>query len=267
MNSSGIKIGGLLRAYSPKTEGIDVLLKGLASAIQKLNNAGIHDVQIGVWANLDNPASDCGRTYNALCEMINGLRIFSNTRAHETIDGDLFVSVLNDGIALQYARGLTHSLILSWEAASYVDAILLKKMRAAVRSGALAVGVALPEIAEFVREGSIMNTLALWDIKALTEVGGFDPHDIKPRCADHYGESNAGVGEFIPLLKMREYHKRPVLAVLEVSAQGKIEVQSERTELQRKKLESKQRRINGMLAEIGKTAQDLRATIMPGYPN
>lgn len=265
-NGNTIRIGALLRAYSPKLEGIHTLLTGIAGVIQKLEDAGIHDVQIGIWADKDNPAADCGKTYNAFREVTMKFRVFDNAHVHETTNGDLFVSVLNDGLALQHARGITHSLILSWEAASYVDIDLLNEMRQAVARGALAVGVALPEIAEFVCEGAIMNTLALWDIEELLGVGGFDPLDTKPKYADHYEESNAGVGEFIPLLTLAELYSKPVLAIIKPTQEGKIEVPPERAELQRKKLESKRRRIDGMLRKIGRTTEDLKSTIMPGYP-
>lgn len=263
MTHPEIRIGALLRAYSPKLEGIHNLIGGLSGAVQKLRDVYIHDVQIGIWADRDNPAADCGQTFEILFNTIRMLPTFSNTRAHETKNGDLFVTVLNDGLNLQQARGLTHSLILSWEAASYIDLALINKMKQAVCDGALAIGVAIPEISEFVCRGAIMNTLALWDIKELLDIGGFDSRDTKPRHADHYAESNAGVGEFIPLFKMAERYKRPIYAVVKPAQQGAIEVPPDRRELQRKKMESKQRRIDGMLKEIGKTPEDLKATIMP----
>ena len=263
MTQDEIRIGALLRAYSPKPEGVDNLLQNLLVAVVRLHNAGINNVQIGVWADKDNPAADCGLTYNALCERMARSTVFRNTRAHESTNGDLFVTVLNDGLAFQHIYGLSHSLILSWEAASYVDLDLIGKMKQAVCDGALAVGVALPEIAEFVCQGAIMNTLALWNLNELYSIGGFDKLDTKPRYAYHYAESNAGVGEFIPLLKLAEKHQRPVYAVVKPTQQGTIEVPSERKELQRKKLESKQRRINGMLKEIGKTPENLKLTLMP----
>lgn len=258
-----LRIGALMRSYSTKPEGVNTVVNGIVDTVEKLRKVGINDAQVGVWADQDNPASDCGKTYDA---MHAKLAAYPYAHVHKTTSGDLFVSVLNEGIKEQSSRGLTHSLILSWEAASYVDSSLIYKMRQAVSKGALAIGIALPEIAEFICKGSIMNTLALWDISALIEVGCFDPHDTKPRYADHYAESNAGVGEFIPLLKLSELYSRPVLAVIRPTQQGAIQVPADRIELQRKKLESKGRRIEGMLKEIGKTSKDLEATIIPGYP-
>ncbi|TSC60902.1 MAG: hypothetical protein Athens041674_945, partial [Parcubacteria group bacterium Athens0416_74] len=131
-----------------------------------------------------------------------------------------------------------------------------------INEGAKAVAVALPEIAEFVREGAIMNTLALWDTEELLGVGGFDPRDRKPRTSDHYASSNAGVGEFIPLLRMREKLGRPVLAIATPVAHGPVDIPSDRQELHKKKIASKRARIEGMLKEIGRSAADLRACIM-----
>ena len=262
--SKDIQIGALMRAYSTTPKSVTTMVDSITITIENLQKVGINDAQIGVWADQNNPAADCGETHDAMCAK---LASHPGAHIHKTTNGDLFVSTLNEGIQEQADRGLTHSLILSWEAVSYVDASLINSIKQAVSRGALAVGVALPEIAEFVCKGAIMNTLALWDIEALLKVGGFDPHDTKPRYADHYAGSNAGVGEFIPLIKLAECHHRPILAVIKpTSQQEMIQVPEDRRELQRKKLESKQRRIDGMLREIGKTPEDLLATIIPGYP-
>ena len=263
MIKSSIKIGALLRVYTQNAHSISSVVQGVASAIETLARAGIDDIQIVVWAERNNRAADCGETFEALEE-----RLMSRSGVHfiKVVEGDLFVDALNQGVAAQRERGITHSLILSWEAASAVDGNILDTIKKALEEGALVVGVALPELAEFVEQGAVMNTCALWDLDALEAVGGFDTRDTKPREVHHYGGSNAGIGEFLPMLKMVKHFGRPILAVVRPTRRSAIAVPLERQELQRQKLESKSRRIAGMLAQTGYTWNDLHAAIMPGYP-
>lgn len=254
-----MRIGALLRAYAQKPESLPSLQAGLTIAIDRLHEAGIADIVVGVWEDRGNPVADCGLTFEALRTSIGG---HPGVIVYRTENGDAFVDILNDGLHIHRSKSISHSLILSWEASVYVDTELVKKMISCVNEGAKAVAVALPEIADFVREGAIMNTLALWDTEELLGVGGFDPKDRKPRVSDHYASSNAGVGEFIPLLKMCEKAGKPLLAIITPAADASIDIPPERMELHKKKIASKRVRIEGMLKEIGKSAADLRACIM-----
>lgn len=258
-----IKIGALIRMYERDSGQAAAVVEKISSAIGQLIHIGVPDVQVVVWAERDNPAADCGQTFAAMKERFAGE---SRVHVYEVVEGDLFVDALNQGVVCQRERGITHSLTLSWEAVSAVDGPLLEKMRAAVEDGALVVGVALPELAKFIERGAVMNTCALWNIEALHAVGGFDKRDSKPREVDHYSSSNAGIGEFLPMLKMVERFGRPALAVIRPNKKSTIDVPPERQELQRKKIESKGRRIDGMLAETGYSWSDLQAAILPGYP-
>lgn len=252
-------IGALLRAYAQKPEGLQDLQAGLALAINRLRAAGIADIVVGVWEDKGNPAADCGLTFDALRADFGQN---PDVIVYRTLEGDAFVDILNDGLRIHRSTFITHSLILSWEASAYVSKELVNEMTSRINDGAKAIAVALPEIAEFVRDGAIMNTLALWDTEELLSVGGFDPRDRKPRTSDHYASSYAGVGEFIPLLKMREKLQKPVLAIVTPAAGAPIDIPPERMELYKKKIASKRVRIEGMLREIGKSAADLRACVM-----
>lgn len=254
-----MKIGALLRAYALTPENLPGLQSGLALAYNRLRDAGITEITIGVWTDKGNPAADCGVTFPALKKQFAH---DPSVTVYQTRHGDAFVDILNVGLRVHRARGVTHSLILSWETYAYIDVALVHEMRSRIVRGAKAVAVALPDIAEFVSEGAIMNTLALWDTEELLGVGGFDPKDRKPREMDHYAGSNAGVGEFIPLLKMCERLRKPLLAVVEPTVVGSVDIPLERLELHKKKIASKRTRIEGMLREIGRTSDDLAACIM-----
>lgn len=263
MIKSSLKIGALLRAYARSADSVSAVVAGVTTAIDSLVSAGIDDVQVVVWAESNNPIADCGQTFEALEKGFIGR---SGVHLMQVIEGDVFVDALNQGIAEQRRRGITHSLILSWEAASVINRNLIDDLYKAVEEGALVVGVALPQLAQFVERGAVMNTCALWSLDALQTIGGFDARDIKPREVNHYDGSNAGIGEFLPMLKMVKHFGKPVLAIIRPTGRSAIAVPPERQELQRKKIESKSQRIAGMLAQTGFTWSDLEAAILPGYP-
>lgn len=258
-----MRIGALMRAYARTPDEVGTVVSGVIKATQKLFCcADIAEIHIGVWADRHNPAADCGKTYRAMCcEFANHPRV----HVYEMMVGDLFVDILNAGVVEQSGCNVTHSLIMSWKAADYVDETLVAKMKRVVFKGALVVGVTLPEVKEFVCKGAVMNTCALWNINELLSVGGFDERDSKPRSVDNHKESNAGVGEFLPALKLAEKHRRRILAVVSPSIWAEMSVPVSRHELQRQKMDSKHRRIDGMLKENAKTWGDLRAMVM-SYP-
>ena len=219
-----------------------------------------------MWPDEVNPQADCGTTAAVLSPEFER---YPEVHVHQATKGDLFVAILNHGIHAQYARGVTHTLIISYQIAHCITRALIDRMKDAVEKGACVVTVAFDEIAPLVERGMVCNSCALWDIKELIAVGGFDSRDTKPKGdADHYASSPAGVGEILPLIAIRERLKRPVHAILCLNQKiGYMAgVSSEKAELNRKKFESKQRRLTEMLTFAQRSYKDLELTIMSGYP-
>lgn len=214
------KVGLIVRGFAKNPEDVPSRVAMMDELISKALNTMVHDraliarVDIMVWANVTHypTEADCGELAPALREhFASNRKVF----VHEVRTGDLFCSILNYGVAKQARAGCDYSIIASAEANAYWASDVPLKMVELACQGALAVGVAINELTQSVREGRIANTLALWHNESLQTVGGFDLRAGKPkndklahymRGIDQHGQERfyhlGGVEEMIPLARM-----------------------------------------------------------------
>jgi len=108
--------------------------------------------------------------------------------------------VLNYGIDRLKKDGITHAIIISHKAISYLDDNIIKKILTAINYGAHIIGISVNELEQYVEKGRVQNTFAIWNIKTLKSVGGFT--------------SKTGVEEISPSIKIIKKLKRPCIAVI-----------------------------------------------------
>lgn len=160
--------GVLLRVYTPKTEEVtDRVERALRSVRQILEvNPVLQRTILLVPRDYD-----CGQTQQALSKRISveGLKDFVKVRAPH---GHHSCEVLNDG--LMELRGVSHALIISGKAVSYLTPAAMLAIDQVFEKGAKVAGLAIDELRDIVLAGRIQNTFAAWDVDALLGVGGFD---------------------------------------------------------------------------------------------
>lgn len=179
-------IGLLVRGYASRKEDVRKRVEMMHTLVKKALSATVvgkpflKQVDILVWANWkDYPnEADCGELAPALRRHFQGER---RIRVHEVTGGDLFSSILNYGVSLQLRAGCDYSVIASAEANAYWNSDVPSEMVRLAGLGARAVGVAINELTDSVKEGRIANTMALWHNLSLLTVGGFDLRAQKPR--------------------------------------------------------------------------------------
>ncbi len=230
-NKSRDNVGVILRTFASNPQDVEKRAKMTVEAINSLEGlASRIDVLIHADKRFAEKDRDCGQLADAILKH-GGIRNGAGLAVQEVHHGDLFCGLLNFGIAQQSRFGCEYSLILSPDAASYATRETMDEVLAAASQGALAVGVAIGELSQSIREGRLANTFCLWHNQSLQTVGGFDLKAAKPvddRLA-HYmrGSSDgrevyyqlAGVEEVIPLARMVE-HFGPCIAVVEPKGGG-----------------------------------------------
>ncbi len=155
---------------------------------------------------------DCGHTHQALFdEGIVDEGMSNQVEAYEFY-GHHSCEVLNEGLCRLFSN-VTHALIVSGKAMSYLTAQNLQAIDDAFANGAKVAGLAVDELRDTVLSGRIQNTFAAWDIKALQGVGVFDSKD--------------GVEEIAPLIRLaRKYGK--CIAPIDVG-KGELNIQDSQT--------------------------------------
>lgn len=223
--------------------------------------------------------ADCGETAPALRKQFKGNR---QVAIHEIDRGDLFVDCLNDGLAEQVARGMQWSIILSAEARSYVTPPTLTGVVEVACQGARAVGVAIDELAPSIMKGRLANTFAMWHLRSLLGVGGFDHRAAKPvhvkdlyylrswNFKDDAEEfySCEGVEEIFPLVALGRRFGPCLGPIYPVAPNGEYILPSADPALlerHRKKMESKERRQRAHAHEAGGDFDYLAGLVMPQF--
>jgi len=169
--------------------------------------------------------SDYGGTADTLRERIRSYVPEAPVHVFEIKRGDINTMLLNYGIANQTEHRISYSLILSHWIHEHITTANVHRLLAALQSKSRVAGVAIPEVAETVRQGRIANTFAMWHNKSLATVGGFDlraavPTDQEQRNnrirtrADGSTFIMAGVEEIIPLLRFAHFFG-PCITVVE----------------------------------------------------
>lgn len=257
------KTGVILRIFQKDSTKVGATVQEMKHTVSFLKVLGIHVVHLLVWNPQDERyggQGDCGLTAAALKVEIPDAFVV------EITEGDKFVDILNAGLRLQADKGVTHTMILSKEATSYLTPTTYAKMLDAFGKGAMVAGIHMPrELGNSVLEGRIANTCAVWDLESLLLVGGFDP--FSRSLANGEAERPAGVEEIIPLLRLvRKYGK--CIAAITSDAEGaayKLPTQEEDPEeflRNEKKFGSKLPRQKAMAAYVHGTLEELQAGVM-----
>ncbi len=279
------KFGLIVRTFSD-LEGVQKRadsVKNLIEKALKIKAEGgnvFSRIDILVWADSEFKESDCGETAETLKKVIS----FENVFVHNVEQGDLFCSLLNQGIFIQTRNGIDYSMIISPEAESYFNNKTVGDMIEAVQKGALATGVAIDELADSVMEGRLANTFAMWNNKALRTVRGFDllaaksKDDNSAPCLKSWNEDNgftsyplAGVEEVIPLAKMVELYG-PCIAPILPTGEGveryktpDSRMEPELWKRHESKIATKTERQVALLAQTGFTLSFLKGGVMEEY--
>lgn len=219
------RVGLLLRVFASKEEQISDRVAMVEEAIKavEVGPSWISRVDVLVWSDQRYAGSDCGKTAAVLREKFSPRAV----QVHEVHCGDLFCGILNYGVAVQSRAGIDYSMVLSAEAFSYLTPPVLEKIVEAACDEKLAIGVAISELQQSVREGRLANTFCMWHNISLQSVGGFDLRAAKPvddRLAHYmHGWSAekgdvfyqlAGVEEVIPCARLVETFGSCLAAVI-----------------------------------------------------
>lgn len=221
------KIGAILRVFAKKPEQVSGAVEQTLELVRKLAATKIEGrpvisrVEILVPRDVNYADVDCGDTANALRNALSdneGAETY--VYVSEVRHGDIFCGVLNYGMAKLLRSGCDYGFVASKEAASYFNQQTAEAMVKAVEEGARVTGIALNELTESVMHGRIANTMAMWHVMSLMQVGGFDLRAAKPKLnsailrkvqAWDMGRNEqlwtydlAGVEEIIPLVRLVE---------------------------------------------------------------
>lgn len=219
------KIGAILRVFAKKEDLVGGAVAQTLELAEKFATIKVGEQQavsrIEVLVPRDEAYGDvdCGHTAQALRLAIDSLawakgRVYVSEIQH----GDIFCGILNYGMARLARAGCDYSIIASKEAGSYFNQETAEAMVKAAEAGALAIGVATNELTESIMQGRIANTMAMWYINALQQVGGFDLRAAKPKLKSAISHKVrawdksrdeplwtydlAGVEEIIPLVRL-----------------------------------------------------------------
>jgi hypothetical protein len=219
------KVGALLRVFAkePKLVAGAVeqtldLAKKLAT-VEVVGKKMVSHVQILIPRDERYADVDCGETADALRKALR-FDDWAHGRVFvaEVQKGDIFCGVLNLGMSLLAEQKCAYGIVASKEAGSYFNGDTAATMVKAAEDGALAIGIAISELTESVMQGRIANTLGMWEIRSLQQVGGFDLKSAKPkkdavishkvrawndsREVPSWSYDLAGVEEIIPLCRL-----------------------------------------------------------------
>jgi hypothetical protein len=271
-------IGVLLRTYAPRPELVEPNAERLKRTVQHLceltlfGEPVIERIGILVWGDprFRNPdgsrMADCGDTWSLLQDVFwNEKRVF----VHNVPIGDIYCTILNEGVMRQHADYITHSIILSTEAKSNLtDQVLLSMVNAAA-DGAKVVAVALKEVADLVRRGIVCNTCCMWELESLIQVGLFRMEDCKPwrpglpfaslvKGVDIY---DAGVGELLPAALISALYGRAVIAVVEPPEEAGYDLSAD-PKRNEEKFQTKLLRVQNMMERTGLTWEQIEAGVI-----
>lgn len=173
-------VGAILRGFAKTPEKVLPLVKQLLETVEIFQGLKHHPdkrtvKRADIWVATDKTRDDhdCGELKSVLIAEIQK-RKMTDVWVHELKYGDIFCQILNRAVAVQLAKGCSHSLILSSAANSNITNDSFARMLNALDEGALVTGLGFDEIKPFVMEGYIMNTCAIWDNLSLMQVNGFD---------------------------------------------------------------------------------------------
>ncbi len=258
----GTSTVAVLRAYATEASKLPKLVDELKATVEWLRDK-VNHVRIAVWVNAYYPGADFGGSTERLVEVFAGDSFVSVRSA----GGDLFVDVLNASLYDLYSidgpDGYYGMLVLSATAYHLLTPRVVEAMDQAITDGARAIAVVSPDN-PITLQGVISNTCAFWDMAELFRHGGFNGIDTRPPDFD-YNVHHQGVGEFANLFALGNKGKEILAVIVPDVEEGDTRTITGDSN-QKEKLANKGRRVGVVLAMLGRTMEDLRETIMPGYP-
>lgn len=215
------KIGALVRCFAREQGLVDNAVKLALASVERMlsvtvgNRPFVSRVEILIPVDSDYIEKDCGETAAKLCAAISK-RQWKGVFVSEVKHGDIFVGLLNYGMAKLLRNGCDYGIVLSKEAESYFTTEAAEDLLQAAEAGALAAGLAITELTESIMQGRIANTFAIWHLMSLVQVGCFDLRSakakkeapIKSRAEawdsgkGHWSYDLAGVEEIVPLIRL-----------------------------------------------------------------
>ena len=215
------KIGALVRCFAREQGLVDNAVKLALASVERMlsvtvgNRPFVSRVEILIPVDSDYIEKDCGETAAKLRAAISK-RQWKGVFVSEVKHGDIFVGLLNYGMAKLLRNGCDYGIVLSKEAESYFTTEAAEDLLQAAEAGALAAGLAITELTESIMQGRIANTFAIWHLMSLVQVGCFDLRSakakkeapIKSRAEawdsgkGHWSYDLAGVEEIVPLIRL-----------------------------------------------------------------
>ncbi len=273
MCSKNKKYGVILRTYATKESDVEKRVKMVGETVKKVLAVEVDGekvfskIDVLVWANNRFKDADCGKTAPALTE---ALAEFSAVEVEEVKNFDLFCGILNYGISKQLFKGINYSMILSPDANSYLTSEIICKMIEKIDSGAKAVGLAINELTESIKEGRLANTFLMWDNLPLLSVNGFDFLAKKLTPSEDEAFKNAGikriqgVEEVIPLARLtQEFGQSLAVVVPESFGEYILPTDPELLERHLQKMRSKKERQDFLLSQAGFDVDFLKSGVIP----
>lgn len=215
------KVGALLRCFAPELQRVDNTVALTVASVERMLSVTVDSqrfvsrVEILVPMDKSYVECDCGETAARLRAII-AERGWKGVYVNEVRFGDIFVGILNYGLAKLLRAGCDYGVILSKEAEAYFTAEAAEDLVQAATAGARVMGLAITELTESIMGGRIANTFAMWDLMALAQVGFFNATSAKPKKDSaivqraqawdsakkfwHY--DLAGVEEIVPLIRL-----------------------------------------------------------------
>jgi hypothetical protein len=232
------RVGVVLRVYASSSEAMQKrvvmaletveILHGLEVDGQKL----IQEVDILVPRDERYTQFDSMQTADTLKRVLARFNGFAHIT--EVMHGDIFVALLNFGVAQQLRRRCDYSVMLSPDVRSYVNVPTMTKLLEAVQNGARVAGVALAELERLTLRGRIANTFCVWHNLSLISAGGFHlagAERLDQRAAhfvqgydeitgEHKFYPRHGVEEIPTLVQMGRLFGRCIAAIHPISEGG-----------------------------------------------
>ncbi len=226
------KVGALLRCFAREPKFLASTLEVTLASIEKMLSVKVSGmpfisrIEVLVPRDESYVEHDFGGTAASLRQAIAS-RSWKNVFVTEVKHGDIFVGLLNYGMAKLLRGGCDYGVVLSKEAESYFSVEAAEDFIRAAESGALVAGLAINELTESIMQGRIANTFSMWHIMSLIQVGCFDLRNAKQKketpitCRaeawdaqkGHWQYDLAGVEEIIPLIRlMRTFVEQPCIA-------------------------------------------------------
>lgn len=226
------KVGALLRCFAREPKFLASTLEVTLASIEKMLSVKVSGmpfvsrIEVLVPRDESYVEHDFGGTAASLRQAIAS-RGWRNVFVSEVKYGDIFVGLLNYGMAKLLRGGCDYGVVLSKEAESYFTLEAAEDFIKAAESGALVAGLAINELTESIMQGRIANTFSMWHIMSLVQVGSFDLRNAKQKKETpitfraeawdaqkgHWNYDLAGVEEIIPLIRlMRTFVEQPCIA-------------------------------------------------------